>query len=351
MAASYYGQNDELELTFNFPFVFADFTADALCPGWWTRRWPRCRPGPAPVWTASNHDISRFPTRWGGGDERKARLALLMLATLPGTARPLLRRRDRDDRCRGAHGTAQGPDDRRASAASGRDAGRTPMQWDASPSAGFTAAGVTPWLPFGDNARSQRGRSADDPDRRCAWCRDLLALRRTAFGGQVAELRAAARPARRLVLPLRPARRSPPTSPTTPCPCPPRTGEVARSPPIPAPGRTPLGPWQGLVTQAPRRSAGLDSRRRSGHGSGLTETAPRSGWRRHRGCAAGVSPTLTSKPVPVCGIHRDREADSVHPSRRSRPGRSRIPTPSRRPGSLKKAVSVSSGTLTAMESR
>ena len=41
--------------------------------------------GESPVWTASNHDISRFPTRWCGGDERKARLALLVLATLPGT--------------------------------------------------------------------------------------------------------------------------------------------------------------------------------------------------------------------------------------------------------------------------
>ena len=41
--------------------------------------------GECPVWTASNHDISRFPTRWCGGDEHKVRLALLVLATLPGT--------------------------------------------------------------------------------------------------------------------------------------------------------------------------------------------------------------------------------------------------------------------------
>ena len=41
--------------------------------------------GACPVWTASNHDVGRFPTRWCGGDERKARLALLLLATLPGT--------------------------------------------------------------------------------------------------------------------------------------------------------------------------------------------------------------------------------------------------------------------------
>jgi glycosidase len=38
-----------------------------------------------PVWAGSNHDVGRFPSRWCGGDERKVRLALLILATLPGT--------------------------------------------------------------------------------------------------------------------------------------------------------------------------------------------------------------------------------------------------------------------------
>ncbi len=43
-------------------------------------------PGACPVWMGSNHDLGRFPSRWCGGDERKIRLALLVLATLPGTA-------------------------------------------------------------------------------------------------------------------------------------------------------------------------------------------------------------------------------------------------------------------------
>ena len=38
-----------------------------------------------PVWTGSNHDAGRLATRWAGGDERKARAALLMLLTLRGT--------------------------------------------------------------------------------------------------------------------------------------------------------------------------------------------------------------------------------------------------------------------------
>ena len=69
---------------FNFPFSFAPGSRPS-----WPRRGGhagRAAAGACPVWMASNHDLGRFPTRWCGGDERKIRLALLMLATLPGTA-------------------------------------------------------------------------------------------------------------------------------------------------------------------------------------------------------------------------------------------------------------------------
>jgi glycosidase len=67
-----------------------------------------------------------------------------------------------------------------------RDAARTPMQWDASPSAGFTAEGVTPWLPFGDNAGRNVAAQRENPASTLHLVRDLIALRRTAFTGQVA---------------------------------------------------------------------------------------------------------------------------------------------------------------------
>ena len=38
-----------------------------------------------PVWTGSNHDISRFPTRWANGEPDRARCALMLLLTLRGT--------------------------------------------------------------------------------------------------------------------------------------------------------------------------------------------------------------------------------------------------------------------------
>ena len=76
---------DELQLTFNFPFIFAAVHRRGACPQVVAETLAKLPAGECPVWTASNHDISRFPTRWCGGDERKARLALLVLATLPGT--------------------------------------------------------------------------------------------------------------------------------------------------------------------------------------------------------------------------------------------------------------------------
>src|SRR5207302_138887 len=80
----YFGDGDELHLAFNFRFLHAPFEVadlaeiveqtEAVLPA---RAWP--------LWTASNHDISRFPSRWCGGSDRLARCALLMLVTLRGT--------------------------------------------------------------------------------------------------------------------------------------------------------------------------------------------------------------------------------------------------------------------------
>ncbi len=181
--ATYYGNDDELDLAFNFPFLFSEFDAEALA-GVVGRTLAALPAGACPVWTASNHDVSRFPSRWCGGDERKARLALLVLATLPGTTVlyygdeiamtdvPVPPRLRRDHMTPGV-GTG------------GRDAERTPMQWDGSPTAGFTDEGVTPWLPYGDNARRNVADQRDDPDSTLNLCRNLLALRRAEFGGQI----------------------------------------------------------------------------------------------------------------------------------------------------------------------
>jgi alpha-glucosidase len=52
------------------------------------------------------------------------------------------------------------------------------MQWSAEPGAGFTKAGVEPWLPFGDHAAVNVADQAEDPGSVLRFCRDLIALRR-----------------------------------------------------------------------------------------------------------------------------------------------------------------------------
>ena len=69
---------------FNFPFIEAAFEAPALSDI--VARTEALLPASAwPVWTGSNHDVSRLATRWCEGDPARVRLALLMLLTLRGT--------------------------------------------------------------------------------------------------------------------------------------------------------------------------------------------------------------------------------------------------------------------------
>ena len=106
--------------------------------------------GAWPVWTSSNHDVERFPTRWARRRRRAARAcALLMLLTLRGT--PVLYYGDElgcpTSRCpttrsrpgrpaRSAPSTAATARGRRCRGSRG---GRRVHD-----------AGVEPWLPFGD---------------------------------------------------------------------------------------------------------------------------------------------------------------------------------------------------------
>jgi alpha-glucosidase len=183
--AAFHGHGDELQLTFNFPVIFAPFTAEALSEVV-ARTLAALPAGESPVWTASNHDVSRFPTRWCGGDEAKARLALLVLATLPGTL--VLYYGDEVAMTDVEIPDASRRDEMTAGAPAGRDRdrARTPMPWDPTPSAGFTAPGVRPWLPIGGHAERNVASQLDDPASTLRFCRDLLALRRAEIGGTIA---------------------------------------------------------------------------------------------------------------------------------------------------------------------
>jgi alpha-glucosidase len=176
--AAYYGSgDDELHMGFNFPFIEAPFEAPELSDI--VARTEALLPPTAwPVWTGSNHDVSRLATRWCGGDPAKVRLALLMLLTLRGT--PVLYQGDEigltdrefdKDELRDPVGLRFWP------YYPGRDPERTPMQWDDGPNRGFTSAGVTPWLPLADAPVNVAGQRAD-PDSVLHFVRDLIAFRR-----------------------------------------------------------------------------------------------------------------------------------------------------------------------------
>jgi alpha-glucosidase len=174
----FYGQGDELHLAFNFTYVHAPFEAPALARvvaeseeiipavGW-------------PVWTVSNHDVSRVMSRWAGGNERKLRCALLSLLTLRGT--PVLYYGDEigmpDTPLR--KGDLQDPLGKRYwPAPRGRDPERTPMHWSDEPGGGFTKPGARPWLPIGDVAARNVADQRRDPSSTLNFVHDLIAVRR-----------------------------------------------------------------------------------------------------------------------------------------------------------------------------
>jgi alpha-glucosidase len=181
--APFFGQDDELQLAFDFPFIFSVFTAGALSAV--VASTLAALPDTAsPVWTASNHDVGRFATRWCGGDGAKIRLALLVLATLPGAF--VLYYGDEI----GMTDVAVPPGLQRDKMTRGnlggqliRDRARTPMQWDTSPSAGFTAPGVTPWLPVGNPAAANVAAQRGDPGSVLEFCRALISVRKAELGG------------------------------------------------------------------------------------------------------------------------------------------------------------------------
>jgi alpha-glucosidase len=177
--ATFYGADaDELQLAFNFPMVQSDFgpamkeivaETEALLP-----------PGAWPVWTGSNHDVGRLATRWAGGDPHAARCALMMLLTLRGT--PVLYYGDEigltdvaipREQLRDPVGLRYWPH------TNGRDVCRTPMPWTPDAGAGFTVAGVEPWLPMGDPAACNVASQRSDPASTLTLVRDLVALRRS----------------------------------------------------------------------------------------------------------------------------------------------------------------------------
>jgi alpha-glucosidase len=181
--AAFYGNGtNELHMVFDFRLLKSPWHPQRFrrLIQQWDRAVP---PGGWPTQVLSNHDNSRHYSRYGRGVDaetasRRARAAALLLLTLRGT--PYLYYGEelgmRDVRLR--YRQLRDPYTRRYwPFLRGRDPARTPMQWDASPHAGFTTG--TPWLPVSPESEHVNVmREAEDRTSLLSFYRKLIWLRK-----------------------------------------------------------------------------------------------------------------------------------------------------------------------------
>jgi oligo-1,6-glucosidase/alpha-glucosidase len=172
---TYYGsERPGVHLPFNFQLVEAPWDAAVLRS--MIAEYEGALPADAwPNWVIASHDYPRIAAKLG---EAQARVAAMLLLTLRGTPTlyqgdelgigpvdiPLDRLRDPKEQ-------------REPGIGLGRDPSRTPMAWDSSPNAGFSAA--EPWLPLHSDWQT-RNVAAQDGERgsMLSLYRALLHLRR-----------------------------------------------------------------------------------------------------------------------------------------------------------------------------
>ncbi len=187
-AMARYVRPDELQQVFNFHWLQADWSGDAM------RRVLRDTfaatdpVGASPTWVLSNHDVTRTVSRYGGGARglARARSAMLAMLALPGSAY-LYQGEEL-----GLPQVEVAPEDRQdpmylRGRGVGRDGCRVPVPWT---SAGDdTAHGFSPpeakppWLPQPENWGSWSVESQEtDTSSTLAFVRDALRLRHEIAG-------------------------------------------------------------------------------------------------------------------------------------------------------------------------
>jgi alpha-glucosidase len=183
----YYGEDLRgLHLPFNFALLETEWHARTIARlvAEYESMLPR---GGWPNWVLGNHDRPRIASRVG---RAQARVAAMLLLTLRGT--PTLYYGDEigmkqvvipPDR-------VQDPFEKNVPGLGlGRDGARTPMQWDAGVSAGFSA--TEPWLPLADDAELVNvARQEQDARSFLRLHRNLIATRRSRPALQLGSYRA-----------------------------------------------------------------------------------------------------------------------------------------------------------------
>jgi alpha-glucosidase len=171
----YYGEGGSgVHMPFNFQLITTKWDVGTIHDviGRYERSLP---PYGWPNWVLGNHDNPRIASRIGSA---QARVAAILLLTLRGT--PTLYYGDEigmQDVPIAPH-QVQDPFEKNVPGMGlGRDPERTPMQWDATANAGFTAA--KPWLPLApDYKTSNVAVQQEDPSSILSLYRKLIDLRR-----------------------------------------------------------------------------------------------------------------------------------------------------------------------------
>ena len=147
---SRYVRPDELQLAFNFTFLHERWDAGALRITIDRTRDAFDAVGASASWVLENHDVTRLPTRYGGGvgGRRPARAAALLLLALPGAAFVYAGQELGLEEVEIPADLRQDPIFFRTNGErAGRDGCRVPIPWsDGPPAFGFTTG--EPWLPM-----------------------------------------------------------------------------------------------------------------------------------------------------------------------------------------------------------
>jgi alpha-glucosidase len=169
---------DKLHAAFNFDFTLRPYNPAAFREA--IQKWDGFTGQEVwPNYVLSNHDQPRAATRYARGeDDTRASVVMALLLTLRGT--PFLYYGEEigmRDISLARHEILDPPGKRYWPFYKGRDGCRAPMQWDASPNAGFSPS--KPWLKVHPNyiQRNVKAQQAD-PDSLFNFTRSLIALRR-----------------------------------------------------------------------------------------------------------------------------------------------------------------------------
>jgi alpha-glucosidase len=180
LSASYLAKgNNSLHLTFDFSIFFVYWSARGYFKT--IEKWQNSIPENGwPTNVFSNHDLFRIFNRrlTGRNQEKKARLLALFLLTLRGT--PFIYYGEEIGMKNGTIPRKMIKDPLGKKFwpfFKGRDRARTPMQWDTSSNAGFTAA--EPWLPVNSDYHQKNiENQKTNPDSLLTLYHKLIALRR-----------------------------------------------------------------------------------------------------------------------------------------------------------------------------